>query len=271
MKLTAYAKINLRLKCISKYENGYHELEMINKKISLCDYIDINVSDKNELIYINSNLNPEKDNLVLRVIEYFQDKYNIKDNFKIIIEKNIPVGAGLGGGSADCASIINYLNETYMLNLSNDQLINIGVLFGADIPYCLFDNPAIVRKTGEDITLTNLNIEDDMFIIYPNIFVSTKDVFKNNEIFSDKSDLNNICNIYNYLDNDLENAAFTVSKDLLYVKSYLSALPHKGLVMSGSGSTYILFSDKNNSEYIYNELKKNKEWFIFKEEVKNDY
>ena len=67
------------------------------------------------------------------------------------------------------------------------------------------------------------------------------------------------------------NAAFTVSKDLLYVKSYLSALPHKGLVMSGSGSTYILFSDKNNSEYIYNELKKNKEWFIFKEEVKNDY
>ena len=266
MKLTAKAKVNLRLKCVGKYENGYHELEMINRKINLCDYIDISTSNNNELIYMNSNLNPKKDSLVIDIVEYFQTNFKIKDNFKVVIEKHIPVGAGLGGGSSDAACVMNYLNNIYKLGLSKKQLIEIGKKYGADIPYCLFDEDAIVRKTGEDITITDIKINDDMFVIYPNISISTIEVFKNNTKFSSKSDLTNIKNIYNYLDNDLEEACLKVCPDIIDVRKYLNSFPHKGLVMSGSGSTYIMFSDKQKSKYIYNELLKNKKWYIYKEE-----
>ena len=270
MRLTAKAKVNLRLKCVGKYPNGYHELEMINKKINLCDYIDITVTEKNTLTYINSSLDPLKDTLVIDVVEFFQTKFNILDKFNIIIEKHIPIGSGLGGGSSDAACVMNYLNDIYKLGLTKQDLVEIGKKYGADIPYCLFDEDAIVRKTGEDITITDIKIKDDMFVIYPGLSVSTIEVFKNNTKFSQKSNLNNIVNIYDYLDNDLEEACMKVCPNIIDVKKFLETLPHNGLVMSGSGSTYIMFSSKENSKYIYNELK-NKNWYIYKEECSNDY
>ena len=107
MKSKAFAKINLMLRVISKNENNYHELQMVNSKIHIYDSIKIIKSKINKVVFRN-NKNISSD-FILRVINQFNDIYNIKEKYKIIITKRIPVGAGLGGGSADAAEIINML------------------------------------------------------------------------------------------------------------------------------------------------------------------
>jgi 4-diphosphocytidyl-2-C-methyl-D-erythritol kinase len=262
MKLCSPAKLNLRLKCVGKMENGYHELEMLNIRYPLNDYIYIIKDDKNSLEFVNSNLNPTKDNLVLKVLEYLQEVYNIKDKYKIIIEKNIPVGAGLGGGSSNAATIIKYINEEHKLNLPLSELISIGIKFGADIPYCLFDGPCIVRGIGEKIEEVSFDLKEEIIIVNPNIYISTKDVFVNNKKISNKENID-LINYFEYLENDLEEAAFCVSKELKQVQEYLLSLNLKKVVMSGSGSTFILLVDKDKKEDIYNIIKKETNYLVF--------
>lgn len=262
MKLCSPAKLNLRLKCVGKLDNGYHELEMLNIRYPLNDYIYIRKDIKNKLEFVNSNLNPDKDNLVLKVLEYLQETYNIKDKYYIKIEKNIPVGAGLGGGSSNAATLIKYINEEHNLNLSINDLINIGIKFGADIPYCLFNGPCIVKGIGEKIEEVELKLKEDLIIVNPNIYISTKEVFINNKKISDRSNID-LENYLDYLENDLEEAAFTVSKELRDVKEYLVSLDVKKVVMSGSGSTFILFVDKDKKDYIYNIIKKETNYLVF--------
>lgn len=262
MKLCSPAKLNLSLRCVGKLDNGYHELEMLNIRYPLNDYIYIRKDEENKLEFINSNLDPNKDNLVLKVLEYLQDTYNIKDKYYIRIEKNIPVGAGLGGGSSNAATLIKFINEEHNLNLSINDLINIGIKFGADIPYCLFNGPCIVKGIGEKIEEVELNLKEDLIIVNPNIYISTKEVFINNKKRSDRSNID-LDNYLNYLENDLEEAAFIVSKELRDVKEYLVSLDVKKVVMSGSGSTFILFVDKDKKDYIYNIIKKETNYLVF--------
>ena len=110
MNLKAYAKINIYLKVVSKIDN-YHLLKMINAKIDLFDEIEIIESNKDELIFVNSILDARKDNLILTIINYFQERFLIKKHYQITINKRIPIMAGLGGGSSDCAEIIKFINE----------------------------------------------------------------------------------------------------------------------------------------------------------------
>ena len=262
MKLISSAKINLRLKCVGKYSNGYHELEMINMRYPIYDFIYIYKEKENKLEYLNSSLDPLKDNLVLKVLEYMQETFNIGDKFKIVIEKHIPIGAGLGGGSSNAAAIINYINNEYKLNLSNFDLISIGKLFGADIPYCLFDNAAIVRGIGEVIEFIDLNLEEDIVIVNPNIYISTKDVFLNNKRISEKSNLEEIKDL-RLFENDLEESAFLLNKELQDVKSYLESLDIKHVVMSGSGSSFVLFIDKEKKEEVINKIKLETNYLIY--------
>ncbi len=262
MKLCSPAKLNLRLKVVGKLENGYHELEMLNIRYPLNDYIYIKEDNVNSLEFIDSSLDGSIDNLVLKVLSYLQDTYHIQKRYNIKIEKHIPVGAGLGGGSSNAASIIKFINEEHNLNLSINDLIKIGIKFGADIPYCLFDEPCIVRGIGEKIKQVELNLKEELIIVNPNIYISTKDVFVNNKKISPKTDID-VKNYLSYLENDLEESAFIVSKELKQVKEYLLSLNVKKVVMSGSGSTFILLVDKTEKEKICNIIRKEKNYFVF--------
>lgn len=262
MKICSAAKINLRLKCVGKYENGYHELEMLNIRYPLYDYIYIRKASENSLEFINSNLDGNTDNLVLKVLEYLQNTYNIKERYNIKIEKNIPVGAGLGGGSSNAATVIKYINEEHNLNLSINELINIGVKFGADIPYCLFDAPCIVRGIGELIEQVDLNLNEEIIVVNPNIYISTQEVFKNNKKLSGKTNIN-LENYLEFIENDLEESAFHINEELKKVKKYLENLDIKKVVMSGSGSTFIVLVEKDKKIEVFNKIKKQTKYLVF--------
>lgn len=266
MKLKAYAKINLRLKVLNKRENGYHDLEMINARINLFDEIEVIKNATNALVFENTYLNPKKDSLIMQLVEYMQEEYKISDRLKIIVTKNIPIGAGLGGGSADCACLIHYLNETYNLQLTLVQMNEIGLKYGADIPYCLYNKTCIVKGIGEIIEPVNLTIKDPLLVVYPNIHLATKDVFQQNKIYSLRTNTYELSN-YDFCENDLEQSAFNVAPELAGVKKYLETFPFKKVVMSGSGSSFICFSDAKDIEYIYQEIKKAKDWFVSNQNI----
>ncbi len=261
MKLKAYAKINLYLKVLGK-KNNYHLLKMINAKINLFDEIDISEGKTNELIFKNCLLDPVKDNLIIKIIEYFQNTYKIEKKYKVEITKHIPIMAGLGGGSSDAAEIIKFLNVDNNLNLDLKELEKIGILFGADIPYCLYNIPCLVEGIGEKITPFSLPDElktKDILVVNPNINLATKDVF----CCFDKLSLEpKNQSLAFFEENDLELAAFSLNKELSKIKNDLKKYPIEKIVMSGSGSTFIAIVDKNKSEYMYNEIKKQHDWFV---------
>ena len=152
MKYKAYAKINLRLNVLGKNEFNYHNLSMLNAKISLADELEIIESTKNEVEYSVDSLNSLENDICLNVLNELIDEFKIKKRYHIYIKKNIPLGAGLGGGSSDVACIINAISELNKLNLTIEEKIKIGIKYGADVPYCLVNDISLVEGIGEKIT-----------------------------------------------------------------------------------------------------------------------
>lgn len=253
MKIKSYAKVNLLLKVIGKLSSGYHELQMVNTKIDIYDEIEIIENKKNvdELFFENSNLNPSCDDLVIRSLKLVKEYYQIKDYFTITITKNIPIGAGLGGGSSNAAYVVRYLINRYNLAIDEKIIEKLSHL-GADIPYFLYDGVCLVEGIGEKVQeLPNSKIKE-FVIVNPNIYVSTKEVFKNNKIISNKLDISYIKDViannkYHKLTNDLEPSAFEIEPSLKKIKEQLSEIGYVN--MSGSGSTMMVFGE--NVKYIY--------------------
>ena len=117
--IKAYAKVNLRLKVVGKRPNGYHDLEMINISVDLSDSLSIKKNKSGDIIIRSNNplLPTDDNNIVHKVVKYIKETYQISDGFEIMIDKKIPIGAGLGGGSSDAAAMINWFNNEYRLNL----------------------------------------------------------------------------------------------------------------------------------------------------------
>lgn len=269
MKYLAYAKINIRLNVLGKKENNYHDLYMLNAKTTLCDEIEIIKSDVNKVKYSIEKLNNLENDLCLNVLNEMKIKYSITDNYYIYIKKNIPMGAGLGGGSSDVACIINAIDEINNLNLSLEEKISIGLKYGADVPYCLINEPAIVEGIGEKITILNQSLKQNIIIVYPNIHVSTKEVFEKVINYSNSLDLETVKKyIYNneydkLLVNDLEEPSFKLNKELKQIKDVL--VKYCPTIMSGSGSSMLMFT---NDENIFFEVKKVfPNYEIFKAEI----
>ena len=237
---------------------------MINSKINLCDNIYINVSDVNKVRFSIEDLNDTNNNIVLNILEYIQNTYNIKERLDIYIEKNIPIGAGLGGGSADGACVLQYLNNKYNLKLDIKQLEKIGLMFGADIPYCLHNETSYVYGIGDNI----INIEIKPFkalLICPNIYVNTKLMFLNNKIYGNKFTLNEAkkfatSDFSNLFKNDflmqlLENDKFR------YIYNTLNKYGIVGL--SGSGPSMIFIPKNKDINYFKKILKDCKIYEIY--------
>ena len=258
MKYNAYAKVNLILKVVDKYDSGYHRLQMLNAKIDLHDEIDIEKNNlcEDRLFFLNSNLDSAKDNLMLRVLRKLKGHYNIEDNFDIYIRKEIPIGAGLGGGSCDAGCIINAILSLYNIKEDLDVLSKMFSSDGADIPYALTNKMAFVDGIGDEVFEIDYIYDKDFVIVNPNIFISTKDIFTNNKKFTNaltkESIINDVkINGYNVFCNDLEEACFSVNNDLKKFKDELMKIGYAS--MSGSGSTFMVFGE--DVDYIYKECK----------------
>ena len=177
MKIKAFAKINLFLEIIGKRPNGYHDLEVVSIPINLFDSIHLSVSDKHEMTCDKHYIPVDSKNSMAKAMTLMQAKYPQIDNQKIHLVKNVPSMAGLGGGSADAAAIIQILNKEYQLEMSRQELIDIAIQVGSDVPYCLFNQASIINGMGEILTPFKRNLDFYIFLVKPSFGVSTKAMF----------------------------------------------------------------------------------------------
>jgi 4-diphosphocytidyl-2-C-methyl-D-erythritol kinase len=288
MELTeiAKSKINLSLNLNGIKNDGYHDLISFICFGSFSDQLRLKPS-KSFSYEINSSMKDItfKDDLVLKVIHKIKKTYDLEDLPKIdlILEKNIPLGSGLGGGSADAAATIRLMNKFLDLGMNQDEMCSFGVDLGTDIPACIISKPLVAYGAGERIVKVDFEKKYQMLIVYPNIEISTKEVFKlvkpvKSKILDlnktkktiDLFNLENNDSFLKNLSNDLQvyaTEAYPILKNVIDVlnlnKSFFSR-------MTGSGSAcFGFFEDKFINKAIKNITKEYPDW-IFKKDMLND-
>lgn len=181
MLAKAFAKINFYLHVTGKRPDGYHLLDSLMAPVDLHDVIEISSSSEislnveGEFASLSGNI---EDNIILKAARLLSEKANVKHGVAIKLQKNIPAGAGLGGGSADAATILKMLNKFWQINYDDDILAQIGLQLGADVPFCLFGKAAFMSGIGEIIkdapALPSMNI----LLVNPRIILNTANVFR---------------------------------------------------------------------------------------------
>lgn len=259
----SYAKINLGLHVVKKTRKNYHKLQMIMTEIDLYD--EIIFEENNDIIVIMDNdICSMENNLCYKVANYLKDRYNVRTGIKITINKNIPDGGGLGGGSSNAAVVLKYLNKMWNLNLRKKHLMKIGYKFGCDIPFFIEGGIKKVEGYGERLkTLKIKPIHDEILLIVPDFKNSTSEVFGNHCVFC-KNRIKKLLkalkqrDYYNFIFNDLEEAANKVSDNKIYsIKKKLIDIGVIHNVMSGSGSTIVCFFSRNEDILVYQNKLKN--------------
>lgn len=270
MIVKAPAKINLYLEIISKRTDGYHNIESVMHTISLFDILELTEIQENkvELVCENSNLSNDKNNLVYRAATEFKKQYNINKGIKIKLIKNIPMGAGLGGGSSDAAATLLALNKIWDINDTIKKLEILGAKLGADVPFFMTGGTAKISGIGDIVEKINSKLKFDFILVKPNFGISTPYAYS-----KIKFPLTNIRKINRITSSILdETLSFETAKALFFnrfeefifdeyqeIKEIKDALERLGCVslMSGSGATVFgLVQDKSEIAGIVNELKK---------------
>lgn len=264
MRRKAYAKITLYLEVKDRID-GLLQFRNIIVPIDVFDMVYLDVHETMHIETNKSYLPNDRRNTVYKAIELMKEKYNIKDNFKVSIVKNIPAQSGLGGGSADAACVINMLNEKYQLNMSRQDLIDIASQIDEDTAFCLFNQPALVEGYGEIVTPIPFNAEFYYVIVKPGYGVSTKSFLKKYSDFIDQDvsrkklekgmAAGNPEEIMPLTHNDFQITVTKKRKDLNKVVNQLKSLGLEGVCMSGSGtSIYGFTTDKDKAIKIYEKL-----------------
>ncbi|MBF0224021.1 MAG: 4-(cytidine 5'-diphospho)-2-C-methyl-D-erythritol kinase [Desulfobacterales bacterium] len=270
IKILSPAKINIFLEVTGKREDGYHNLITLMCGISLYDDITVDFNVSKTFITCDSSLVPvDESNIALKAAMLFYKEFNQKNFIHIDIKKNIPVGAGLGGGSSNAASILKSLNEYYGFPFTTEKLCDIGKLIGADVPFFIFNKPAIATGIGDELEF--INIEPyHVLVIYPGYGISTADVYKkfnfaltNKEKNITNASLKKGC-LKSLLHNDLESVSISVYPEIKKIKDILIKEGSEGSLMSGSGtSVFGLFSDYDKAKKAYKFIKQNYIWQIY--------
>ncbi len=256
MKRKAYGKLNLGLNVLRKREDGYHDLRMIMVPVDLFDTVEI-VESNQLTIQSNKYYLPNDDkNTVYKAVKVMHQRYDTPTNFQIKLVKNIPTQAGMAGGSADAACVINMLNDMYSLNLTQDELIEVGLKIGADVPFCLFNKPALVTGIGEKLEFLNIDTNFHLFLVKPSFGVSTKKLFENLEIkeasvlefeeLLDGLQTGNYDKIQRNIINDLQPQAINEHPEIQKIIDELVHFGFDNACMTGAGSVVFGITQDEN-------------------------
>ncbi len=178
--IKANAKINIGLYVTSKREDSFHNIETVFYPVyDLHDTITIKKNGKTEFTSNNTQLKFDDSNLVIAALNELKKLTNKDLSVQIFLNKKIPIGAGLGGGSSDAAAVLIGLNKLFALSIPNSELNKIALELGSDVPFFLLNKPAIGTSRGEILNEINLHIPHPILIVNPGISISTKDAFKN--------------------------------------------------------------------------------------------
>ncbi|SFD56393.1 4-diphosphocytidyl-2-C-methyl-D-erythritol kinase [Pseudoalteromonas denitrificans DSM 6059] len=178
----APAKLNLFLHINARRSDGYHELETLFIFLNYGDKLTFNVT-KNTQVTLLSNTNeiPNDDNLVIKAAKALQKATKCQLGADIYLEKNLPMGGGVGGGSSDAATTLLVLNQLWQTNLSITQLCNIGIKLGADVPVFIKGEASIAQGVGEELKPINLK-EKWYLVLHPNVHISTAKIFSHPDL-----------------------------------------------------------------------------------------
>lgn len=271
----ARAKINLNLEVLDKREDNYHNIKSVFQKINLYDemYIKKTNSNKFELQTNIESIN-NSENIIYKAYVKLKEKFKNITGIKVILNKKIPMQAGLAGGSTDCASFILGITKLFNLGLSKNEIESIGKSLGADVVPCLYNRAVIAEGIGDIITTINTNFKYYMVIIKPKISCNTREMYKRideenqikkidktNEIVRalQKNDTKLIANnLYNSFEDVMQD-----KKIMQIIKDELIKNGAIGSLMTGSGSCiYGIFEDKQMAKYAYKRLKEKYEIYI---------
>ena len=265
-KFSAPAKLNLFLKIINKRKDGYHNLQSIFQLIDLKDdiYIKIRYKDKKINIENSSQLIEPKNDLALKAAKLILSRHKIGAD--IFINKRIPIGAGLGGGSSDAATIMMGINKLSKFNLSKEDLIKSGLNLGADIPFFINGTNAWVEGIGE--YLYDIKIPNSIYVvIVPNLNIHTKTIFNCFKLTNSPIPLK-ISSSYRAVEhdlikNDLEETVIKKYAEMAKISKWISSFGNAK--MSGTGSSiFIRAKNLNMAKSIKKSKPKNTNCFIVK-------
>lgn len=246
------AKINLGLNILRKREDGYHDLETVFLPILLSDKITFAKSDKLEVNTNSEVLNNLNNNLILKSIQLLEKQTKKRILIDIYVDKIIPIGGGLGGGSSNAAITLKTVNKMFELGLNLETLSLLALELGSDVPYFLNPVPAFAESRGEILQLLNIELPYPILIVNPNLKIDTALAFKNikpaipnmslrNIIHSDLIDLDYL---KQFVTNDFEKIIFKEFPQIRDIKAELYLQGAQFALMSGTGSSvYGIFSN----------------------------
>jgi 4-diphosphocytidyl-2-C-methyl-D-erythritol kinase len=264
----APAKINLALDVLFKRPDGYHEVEMIMTTVDLADRIELKEIKGNHIQILSHNRFVPDDhrNLAYQAAFILKERFGINKGVSITIEKNIPVAAGLAGGSSDAAATLRGLNRLWKLGLSMDELAEIGAEIGSDVSFCVYGGTALARGRGEKITHLPAPPKCWVILAKPTIGVSTADIYKRLQIAKmehpdvpsmisaiKESSYQDVCQ---GLGNVLEQVTLQLYPEVANIKDQMKTFGADSVLMSGSGPTVFgLVEHDSRMQRIYNGLR----------------
>ncbi|WP_181351139.1 4-(cytidine 5'-diphospho)-2-C-methyl-D-erythritol kinase [Thalassobacillus sp. CUG 92003] len=264
----APAKINLSLDVLYKRGDGYHEVEMVMTTIDLADRLDLSLLAEDRIIIESESRfvpNDER-NLAFRAAKLMKDTYHVRQGVRIIIEKNIPVAAGLAGGSSDAAAVLRGLNRLWELGLTEKQLALLGSEIGSDVAFCVYGGTALATGRGEQIEHLPTPPPCWVILAKPEIGVSTQSIYENLDL-SDaphpntkamitslkENDFGQLCQ---HVGNTLEYVTIDLYPEVEHIKTQMKQAGGDAVLMSGSGPTvFALVQYDTRARRIYNSLK----------------
>lgn len=270
--LKSPAKINFFLKVINKLPSGYHEIESFVCLVNIFDNIVIKLSKTKTNVYFAgkfSKLISNEHNSIIKVISLLKKKFYHLDNinFKIFVQKNIPVGSGLGGGTSNAVTVLHFLIKKFNLRISKSELNKIYLSIGADSKIFMNKKPKYIFGYGNKFKESKAKIKINVLLIYPNKPNFTKDVYKLNKVFSKREGLlrineiikKNIYDLFKFTNNDLLASARKLNSNMNNLINFLAKQKLCDyIIMSGSGSCCCVVSKSKKNLLKCQKLVKNK-------------
>lgn len=261
LQLKAYAKINLGLDVVRKREDGYHEVRMIMQTVKLFDKLTFRVLEE-DAIRLKTNLGflpADENNLVYKAVKLLKDTYHVTKGMEIDLFKCIPVAAGMAGGSTDCAAALVGASRLFGLSLDRQELMELGVKLGADVPYCVLRGTALSEGIGEVLTPLPPIPDCSILIAKPPISVSTKFVYEHLDAkgLSEHPDIDgmvdaiksgSLSGITSRMENVLETVTIPAYPVIEEIKDCMKEQGAMNALMSGSGPTVFgIFEDERQA------------------------
>lgn len=267
----AHAKINLALDVIGRKENGYHLVRMIMQTVELHDELTFSLepSEDREIVVKTNHMELPTDdgNLIYKAALRLMESYGLSGKITVDLKKNIPIAAGMAGGSTDAAATLHALNELYGLQLTKEQLCEIGVKIGADVPYCIMGGTMLAEEIGEKLSPLPAPPKAVLLIAKPEFGVSTQYVYQqiDKEGIEKHPDVDgmiqalqeqNLQGICERLGNVLENVTEKEKPEIAELKSMMREYGAMGSLMSGSGPTVFgIFTHLEQAEIAFSAIK----------------